>query len=327
MANFEDADKAVLELFENEVDNAPEENITEEVPEETLTDDSIESESEEQLNAENVETPVNEEIPAESPTPEQKVTEEAVNVAEQAAYAAQEKEMQYQQVMNEVTALREQNEQMHRLIREISDSNKEEVVEDVLQMPSLDVSTLAFKTEEEVKQAQEKYANEMAEYVKKGIMNEISPFIEQAKEGLYQKEKTETIEALSQIPELKGIKAMLPQLDNIIASNKWLQSDDMDMDEKYINAYAIASGVNSITAPPPEEPKEPTAEELMAYYEKNPAFQELIEKKRIEQVKESQQVPNFSASSGAVNAALNIKEKPKTLEEAHRLTALGFESL
>ena len=26
---------------------------------------------------------------------------------------------------------------------------------------------------------------------------------------------------------------MIPQLDNIIASNRWLQSDDMDMDEKY----------------------------------------------------------------------------------------------
>jgi len=125
------------------------------------------------------------------------------------------------------------------------------------------------------------------------------------------------------VPELAGINDMVPQLDKIIANNKWLQSEDMSIDEKYINAYAIARGVNAINTPP-EQPKELTSEELMELYDKNPTFQELVEKKRIEAIKNSQQVPPFSASSGAVNAALNIQEKPKTFDEASERTRRMF---
>ena len=179
------------------------------------------------------------------------------------------------------------------------------------------------ETEEEARQMQEEYAAKMTEFVRSGIMKEMEPFLQQAKEGQYQKERSNVLSVLAEIPELQGISDMIPQLDNIIASNKWLQSDDMDMDEKYINAYAIARGVNAMNTPP-EEPKELTDEELMELYDKNPTFQELIEKKRIDSIKNSQQVPPFSASSGAVNAALNIKEKPKTFEEASELTRKMF---
>jgi hypothetical protein len=154
-------------------------------------------------------------------------------------------------------------------------------------------------------------------------MDDLAPTLEYAKKGMRDAERTETISSLSQVPELAGIGDMIPQLDKIIASNKWLNSDDMSMQEKYINAYAIARGVNAINTPP-EEPKELTSEELMELYEKNPAFQELVEKKRIEAIKNSQQVPPFSASSGAVNAALNIKGKPKTFDEAFARTSTMF---
>ena len=131
------------------------------------------------------------------------------------------------------------------------------------------------------------------------------------------------------VVELAGIKDMLPQLDRIIANNKWLSSDDMPMDEKYINAFAMARGINSINNPPapPEPAKEPTSEELLALYNNNPAFQELVEKQRLETLKQSQQVPPFSASSGAVNAALDIKEKPQTLEEASKRTREMFRDM
>jgi hypothetical protein len=154
-------------------------------------------------------------------------------------------------------------------------------------------------------------------------MKELAPTLEYAKKGMQEAERNEVLSSLSQVPELSGINDMLPQLDKIIANNRWLQSDDMDMSEKYINAYAIARGVNAINTPP-EEPKELTSEELMELYDKNPSFQELVEKKRIDAIKNSQQVPPFSASSGAVNAALNIKEKPKTFAEASELTRRMF---
>ena len=302
MNAFEDARTATEEMFEEETVQAPE-------------------------TEEPVETPIETEEPTE-PVEEQPATDnstldDAVNTAEVAAQVAQEKDTQLQQALQEIEALKAQNQQMQGTLAELSKQNEENLIEEALQMPTLDVNGLAFSTEEEIAQAQAEYAQKMAEFVKAGVMKEVSPFVEQAKEGMYQKEKADTLSALAQVPELAGISDMIPQLDKIIANNKWLQSEDMAIDEKYINAYAIARGVNAINTPP-EQPKELTSEELMELYDKNPTFQELVEKKRIEAIKNSQQVPPFSASSGAVNAALNIKEKPKTFEEASERTRKMF---
>ena len=306
---FEDARNATEELFANDEQTV--------IPEEEQPVEDVEVPVEETETTEPVEEVVEE--PAESNA----VLDEAVNTAEIAAQAVQEKDAQLQQALQDIEALRAQNEQMQGTIEELSKKNEENLIEEAMQAPTLDIDGLAFATEEEKEQALSEYAQKMSEFVKGGIMQEISPFVEQAKEGIYQKEKTEALSVLSQVPELAGINDMIPQLDNIIAKNKWLQSDDMPMQEKYINAYAIARGVNAINTPPEPE-KKLTDDDLMKLYDENPTFQELIEKKRLEAIKQSQQVPPFSASSGAVNAALNIKEKPKTFEEASALTRRMF---
>ena len=306
---FDEASASTEEMFEND--------------EQLTLDDAIQEEVEEQAE-ETVETPTEtEEPPAEQPTQDNAMLDDAVNTAEIAAQAAQERDMQLQQALQELEAIKAQNQQMQGTIEELSKKNEENLIEEAMEMPTLDINGLAFADEDTIAKAQAEYAQKMSEYVKAGVMKEVSPFVEQAKEGIRQREKTETLSALSQVPELKGINDMLPQLDKIIANNKWLQSDDMSVEEKYINAYAIARGVNAINTPP-EEPKELTSEELMELYDKNPTFQELVEKKRLDAIKNSQQVPPFSASSGAVNAALNIKEKPKTFDEASELTRRMF---
>jgi hypothetical protein len=312
MKAFEDARTATEEMFANEEQTALDDAIqAQEVEEQTETVETP-TETEETID------PVEEQIAQDNA-----VIDDAVNTAESAALAAQEKDMQLQQALQEIEALKAQNQQMQGTLAELSQQNEENLIEEAMQMPTLDVNGLAFATDEEIAQAQAQYAQQMAEFVKGNVMKEVSPFVEQAKEGIYQKEKSEALSALSQVPELAGINDMLPQLDKIIASNKWLQSEDMPIEEKFINAYAIARGVNAINTPP-EEPKELTSEELMELYDKNPTFQELVEKKRLDAIKQSQQVPPFSASSGAVNAALNIKEKPKTFEEASRRTREMF---
>lgn len=296
MKEFEDARVATEEMFENP--------------------DNIQTETAD--NAVENETQVQEQAVVENET-----LDNAVDTAELAAQAAQEKDMQLQQALRELEMLKAQNQQMQGTLDELSKQNEEHLIEEALQMPTLDINSLAFATDEEVAQAQADYAQQMSEFVKAGVMKEVSPFVEQAKEGIYQKEKAETLSALSQVPELAGINDMIPQLDKIIANNKWLQSDDMPIEEKFINAYAIAKGVNAINTPPEPE-KKLTDDDLMKLYDENPTFQELIEKKRIEAIRNSQQVPPFSASSGAVNAALNIKEKPKTFEEASERTRRMF---
>ena len=261
-----------------------------------------------------VEEPAPETAPTPEPTPETAIANEATQFAEQASQVAQ-------QTASENEALRAQVEQLQRTISEMSQAREEEIVEEA--MPTLDFDELAFADDETKRIKQEEYTNAMAEFVRKGIMKEMTPYIEQAKSAQMEKDKQEAIAQLAHVPELKGIDTLLPQLDRIIANNKWLNSSDMPIDEKLINAFAIAKGVNAINTPV-EEKKELTSEELMKLYDENPTFQELVEKKRIDSVKNSQQVPPFSASSGAVNSALNIKERPKTFEEASERTRQMF---
>ena len=312
MKDFEEARMATEEIFENDdnvsLDDAALTQDSEEHGEQTeQSDETVESDTQTQQQS----------------TEESTTLDNAVNTAEVAAQVAQEKDMQLQQVLQELETLKVQNQQMQGTIEELSKKNEENLIEEAMQMPTLDINGLAFADEETIAKAQAEYAQKMAEYVKGDVMREVSPFVEQAKEGIYQKEKAETLAALAQVPELAGINDMLPQLEKIISGNKWLQSEDMPIEEKFINAYAIARGVNAINTPP-EEPKELTSEELMKLYDENPTFQELVEKKRLDTIKQSQQVPPFSASSGAVNAALNIKEKPKTFEEASERTRRMF---
>ena len=306
MNTFEDAMAATEEMFAN-AEEQPQEQPQEEpeaVTEEQTPENKIGDEIDE-VEEQNA------------------VLDDAVNTAEVAAQAAQEKDMQLQQALREIEMMKAQNMNMQSTIEELSKKNEEALIEDALQMPTLDINGLAFADDETINKAQAKYAQDMAEYLKAGVMKDLSPFVEQAKQGIYEKEKADMVSSLSQVPELVGISDMLPQIEKIIANNKWLQSDDMPMDEKLINAYAIAKGVNSMNTPP-EQPKELTDDDLMKLYDENPTFQELIEKKRLDTIKQSQQVPPFSASSGAVNAALNIKEKPKTWDDASERTRKMF---
>ena len=314
---FDEANKATEELFTEQTNpEAVENQNPEENPENT-------SGSEETQTAE-VST---EEAPAstspENANPEQTALGEAAQTAEVAARVAAEKDAELQQVKQQLEAERQRSAQLQGTVEELSRQNEQEVVEEALQPPELDIGSLAFADEETVKAAQAKYAADLADYNRKAFMKEFAPVIEQANEAKYAKEKSEVIAALSQVPELKGIDGMLPQLDRIIANNKALSSNDIPMDEKYITAYAIAMGVNSMNTPPVQQ-KELTSEELMALYNNNPEFQEMVEKQRIEQVKQSQQVPPFSASSGAVNAALDIKEEPKGWDDASKRTRAMF---
>jgi hypothetical protein len=135
------------------------------------------------------------------------------------------------------------------------------------------------------------------------------------------KERAEVYDEFSQIPQLSGIAGMSAEVDGIVQNNPVIANADIPLKEKYMLAYAIAEGVKSINTPPKAEPG---TEELMSYYDKNPEFRNMIDKKRIEALNKGQQVPQMSASSGASSAALNIKEKPKSFEEASERTRHMF---
>lgn len=315
--NFDEASKAAEEMF-----NAPS------GPEQTDENAVQNSESQNsEQSAKNIETnTADTEAQATEPqqTEQQPMSqmETAVKTAETAAMAASETDKRLQQVLQENEELKEQYVQMQNTLKQMSEKQEEHLIGESVEMPTLDLDNIAFADDKTKQQMQSDYAHKMAEYVKGDIMKEIAPFVQQAKEGLYEKEKNTVINELANIPELHGIKEMLPRLERIISNSKALSSDAVPIDERYTLAYAIANGVDASNAP---APKEPTAEELYKIYLKNPELQELIEKKRVEDIKQNQQVPAMSASSGAVNAAPTIKEKPKNLREAFERASRYFE--
>jgi hypothetical protein len=305
---FDEANRATEELFAQE--GQPE--AVEETPAEAPVEEAQPSE----VPAEATPAP-------EIVTPEQAVLDEATQTAEIAAQAAAERDSQLQQALQEIEEVKRQNERLQGAVQELSQQNEQHIIEEALEPPVLDISSLAFADEDTIKAAQAKYAQDMAAYNRQDFMKEFAPVIEQANKAKYAEERNETLSILSQVPELRGIENMVPQLDRIIANNRALSSSDIPLDEKYITAYAIAMGVNTMNTPP-AQPKELTTDELMALYNNNSDFQEMVERQRIEQVKNSQQVPPFSASSGAVNAALDIKEEPKGWDDASERTRKMF---
>lgn len=256
--------------------------------------------------------------PPETPAP----AEAALQVAELAAQKLQQAEAQ-------AAALTQENQQLQEAMQQMSEQNKEAVVEQVieapaLEMPTLDFAQLMYDDADTVAAKQAEHSVKMsayiAELVKRGqtdVLGQITPLLQAADEANAQNQKTATIQRLSAHPELPDFAEMLPQMERIIANNKALQSSS-NQEEALITAYAIAKGVNAINTPKAEA-TQPTTEQLLELYNKNPELQQAIEKQKLENIKEGQQVPPFSANGSAGNAALNIPKKPQSFDDVRKI--------
>ena len=323
MNDFDEARNAAEEQYDQEL--SLEEALNEVAAEAAMAEQQeVPAELQEETPAEEAPTETQEDIPVEEKpavpeiSAEEQMIADATQTAEQAAQIAAQKDAELQQIMAQLQAANQANAQLQATIAELSKKNEENILEEALEAPILDIDSLAFADEETKRQAQAEYARQMTDYVKAPIMKELEPIIRQAREGEELKAKNETVAALAQIPELSGIEDMMPQIDRILAQNQVLKDANVPLDQKIVMAYTIAKGVDGINNPPapPEQPKELSAEELLGLYNSNPEFRELVEKQRVSEIKKSQQVPSFSASSGAGNAALNIPDRPKSFEEA-----------
>lgn len=309
--NFDSARSEVEALFGSEqaVDDVIPEDTAEQVQEEAPAEEVSAEEA-------SVEETVSEQAMAQA--------EEAVTVAEQAAAIAQQKDAEVQQLSQELEAERQRSAALERQNQEMSARREEEIIEEALTPPVLDIASLAFESPEAQAEAQRKYAEEMTAYNQKIMEKELAPLKERARKA----DELEVIEAMkAQVAGDKrftGFSDMMPRLQNIIKNNKALANSDMSMQDKLIQAYAIARGVDAMEAPEPEPPKEMTADEFVDKYKQNPDFRKAIEQIRIAELNDSQQVPPLASSTGAGNVARNIKEKPETLSEASERTRQMF---
>lgn len=260
--------------------------------------------------------------PAQNPVQEtQQIARDAVNIAQNQQSELGQLQAQIQQMMAQNQQLAAQNQNLSKLIEEMNQNNEEQIVNEVMEMPMLDIGSMAFDDEDTIRAKQQDYANRMRDYIKQDIKQEYEPLIAQAQQGIREKEKSNAVSVLSKVPEFADIKEMMPQIERIMASNTIMQSDGIPIEDKLITAYAIAKGVNAINEPPKSAP---STQELMEMYRGNPEFQNMIEQDRINKVKHNQGIPNMSSSSGAINAALNIPKRPKTFEEAGDLVRKMF---
>ena len=317
--NFEEAQNATEKMFE--------EQPSEEVQSvENMLADRLEQQQEEQ---------------AAEREAQNEQTNEVLNNAEAAANAVQEQNIQNSQLSAENQQLREtvqamqqqmasMNEQMQSMqeqARQQSELQKNAILENSVDMPRLDVSELAFADEDTARQIQEDYAKSMSEYIRSQTLNELSPYIREAEIARAEKERASAIEALSQDEAFADIRELEPQIKSLMGENGIKFASDMSPEEQTAMAYIVARGVNAMNAPKPKEPSAPTLDELMRFYGENPEFQAAVEEKRINDLKTSQQVPPMSASQGAANAALYIKEKPKDFDEAGQAASELFSKL
>ena len=239
----------------------------------------------------------------------EQIPEETAAAQQQAVVEANQAQQDVSAIMAENTAMKAELERLKIIQSDASKNNLQNIVDEALEPPKFEFDV--YDDDETAKAKQIKYANEMAEYSSKQAMKKFEPVLQKYEQDKATSETENTINTLASMPEFSDIKELTPTLKDVLLNNKAVASMD-NVEEKVVTAYAIAKGLGAM------HKKEPTPEEMLAMYEKNKDFRDLVEKKRIEKLP-NQQVPLLSASTGASSAALNIPSKPKTLDQASQL--------
>lgn len=276
------------------------------------------------------EAPPEEQEPVATPEPQaEPVAQEPTPVQQPQVdpYQAQMQALQQQlmESQQQQQAIMQQNAQLQNMVHELSEKNKEKVVEETIEMPVLDIGRLAFEDEDAIRDAQLQYAQQMGDYIKavnkedlQSFRQQLQPLLDEAKRGEIAREEQAFVDSVSQYPEMADLGDLMPAMRNLMERAPIFNGGDASTNERLMSAYIMQKGIDAITHPP-EEPKAPTVEELMGIYDSNPDFRAAVEQKRIAAVKDGMQVPPSAASSGAANAALQIKDAPKNFDDADEI--------
>lgn len=305
--SFENAYNATVDLLNHTDDGQETEGAPAETPETANTEEQPE---------ENTTPGASENMP---PAPE--TTPETANSAQNIQQPMQQPDISAQ-LQQQIDQLQQQNQTLQDTITQMSEAQRENIVDNAMKPPTLDLRELAFMDDEETAAMQQQYAQQMSDYLSEKIRGEIAeqykPYIDAAKNGMREREKNNVISALKSLPEMADIEQNIDTLDRIIAGNAGLNRDDIPIDEKYVAAYAIMKGVDAMQ----HAQNGPTIDELMSYYDSNEDFRKAVAKKRVEDLAGKDVPPMYTGSGG--NVALNIPEKPRTWDEASERTRHMF---
>lgn len=116
-----------------------------------------------------------------------------------------------------------------------------------------------------------------------------------------------------------GFADAMDEIEAVLAETPALAS--MPDEERLRTAYYIVRGKRP--APVPAPAHEPSAEELFAALEKNPAAMRLAEARLLELLG-ADSAPALFATAGSASAPATVREKPKTIDEASGLARAAF---
>lgn len=114
-----------------------------------------------------------------------------------------------------------------------------------------------------------------------------------------------------------GFADAMDEIEAVIAETPALAS--MPDEDRLRTAYYIVRGKRPAHAPAPA----PSAEELFAALEKNPAAMRLAEARMLEMLG-ADSAPALMSSAGSASAPATVREKPKTIDEASGLARAAF---
>lgn len=214
----------------------------------------------------------------------------------------------------EAEKIRAENQQLKNLLREISEERTENIEGEAV--PEFNVEGLTFMDPDEQKKAFSDFAKQIAEYSRKSTLQAISPLIERSQSAIQNQEEQSVFDELRGTEEFKDIDSLTPQIRNIMENNAVLKNGEFTPEERIATAYLIAQGVeNQNRKAKPETAM--SKDEFLKMLDENPEYSQYINERNIEKLKENENVPRFSAASGAGGAGVNLKERPKTFSEAN----------
>lgn len=281
-----------------------------------------------------VQEPVQTEVPAEAAVPAEQ-TPAAPSVenpvaAQQTAAPVQDNSAIAMQLAaraaESMRVLQEENARLRAAVQQQgaqAQQMAQAVVEDkapkVPVMPVFDSSRMGYMDENARKSYEDQYGQQMAEYIRYQMAEELAPLRENYERQKAQAEREAAIGSLRNSGRMQGFDEALPQIERILEQMPSLAAEQ-DAQKRYTMGYLINRGLQAVNAPAQRAAAD-VAKEAMA----NPEVMRLIEAERARAAaeKNAAAVPQ-SASTGASTAPATPQNRPQNLGEARTLLQKAF---
>jgi len=256
--------------------------------------------------------------PTETPAQQTPTPETPPAAPQESAQMTQAQANMYSALLNRsaeaLRTMQEENARLNQMLQQQSQVAEQKAEEAAAQptIPVLDMSQWGYLSDEQRAEKAAEYQNGMMAYFKNAMLQEIAPLKDAYEQQKAAAAREQAIAALSGDERMKGFKDDLPMIQNIL--DKTPELSGADPNRRYQIAYYINRGIQAQNAP--QRSAAQIADEAMS----NPEVMRILETRRAtETAQKNAEVPVVAASAGMSSAAAIPTNRPKTIEEAHRM--------